>query len=215
MRNADASDLALGRTTLSGPGCTVVLNAPRKTGRLAFALVLSIGVFVTLFVTGRHRVDVDRGFSRDSERLSTHTADGIGFSHGQRGSSPVSVVDGLIPTADELIQSWVYRGAARIEGVERAIRDVQAAGGGGAVDGGSDANINTGTHGGAPGDSGGVGTESRLLGKRGHATGDLLSEPRGAVLSSSRHTAWVGDCVPFIRALNASEGRADNVGPVE
>lgn len=216
MRNADGTDIALARTTLSGPGCTLVVNAPRKTGRLVCALALSIGLFVTVSAWGtlRHRVGVNQGSIQDSERISSHTADAIGFFHGRRGSSAVSVVDGLIPTADELIQSWVYRGAARIEGVERAHRDVQAAGGE-AVDGGGDVNINTGSHGGAAGDAGGPNTESRLLGKRRHATGDLLTEPRGAVLSSSRHTAWVGDCVPFIRALNASESRADRVGPVE
>jgi hypothetical protein len=209
MRDSGSSGPKFERVVLAGPGCTLAVTAPKRTLRLALALGVAACLFLAGLVWAESRTQSapgDRGRPRANDRFSTH-----GLSHGA-----AAVVEGLIPTGDELIQSWVHRGAARIEGVERADREVRNSAG---VDDNGDELTDMV-------DEDALSRLKRITRDASaalnplpnrplHEAGDELAEPLGAVLSSTRQASWVDDCVPFIRALNASEARADHVGPVE
>jgi hypothetical protein len=199
-----------GSRVLTGPGCAVTLNVPNRTWRLVSAVIMLAGITLLLVLSqlidcrtrGREREEATRYHSDRSFRVPG-SLQGLGVPR-RLAPEAVAVAGGLVPTREELVRSWVYTGAAKGEGVLRAEQDVARTlqAGGHPVDQ-------------AANSSAAALTSVMYLKKRARGIDDILTEPLGVVLSSARHTAWLGDCLPFIKALNASERQSATVAPVE
>lgn len=196
MTTEDATAAGIESHTATGPGCTVTLGVPRRTCQLTSAILGLLIASVLLIVY--QSVDC-RSRWAPTQRTALREVN-LGFTR-HLAAGTASVVDGMVPTGEELVQIWIHRGAAMGEGVLRSDREV-AQTLGQLVPAGANLTAE-------------VAAKATSLRKRARVTDDILREPHGVVLSSARHSAWLGDCVPFVKALNASERRFPTVAPIE